>query len=102
MGILSIVSLLVSVLGIVFYALSFKTGIAIPVFVILAIASVVLPPIAKKVGIETNKNGTWMEIAAIVVGGFNFYFLIFAFVPIPIFVGYLGWVVCGIVYKLVK
>ena len=43
-----------------------------------------------------------MELVSIIVGGFNFYCIIFALTSIPIFIGYLGWVVCGIAYKQIR
>lgn len=99
---LSIISLVVSVLGVVVYGGCFDNNALVPLFVILGIASVVLPLIAKKHRILNNKTGKWMEIVSIIVGGFNFYFIIFALTSIPIIVGNLGWVICGIAYKMIK
>ena len=102
MAIMSLVSLAVSILGTVIYGTLFSGSGLTWLFIILGIASVVLPPIAKKVRIEQNKNGKVFEILAIVVGGFNFYCIFFALTSLPIFIGYLGWVGCGIAYKMVN
>lgn len=102
MCIMSLVSLGVSILGTVIYATLFSGSGLAWLFIIISIASVVLPPIAKKLRITQEKNGKAFEIIAIVVGGFNFYCVFFALTTLPIFIGYLGWVVCGIAYKMVK
>ena len=102
MAILSLVSLAVSILGTVIYGTLFSGSGLTWLFILLGIASVVLPPIAKKVRIEQDKKGKVFEILAIVVGGFNFYCIFFALTSLPIFIGYLGWVGCGIAYKMVK
>lgn len=99
---LSIISLIVSILGVVVYAICFENNAFVPLFVVLGIASIILPCIAKNHRIRTNKAGKWMEIVSIIVGGFNFYCIIFALTSMPIFIGYLGWVVCGIVYKQIR
>ena len=102
MCIMSLVSLGVSILGTVIYATLFSGSGLAWLFIIIGIASVVLPPIAKKLRITQEKKGKAFEIIAIVVGGFNFYCIFFALTTLPIFIGYLGWVVCGIAYKMVK
>ena len=102
MAIISLVSLAVSILGTVIYGTLFSGSGLTWLFIILGIASVVLPPIAKKVRIEQDKKGKAFEILAIVVGGFNFYCIFFALTSLPIFIGYLGWVGCGIAYKMVN
>ena len=73
MAVMSLVSLAVSVLGTVIYGTLFSDSGLTWLFILLGIASVVLPPIAKKVRIEQDKKGKVFEIFAIVVGGFNFY-----------------------------
>lgn len=47
MSILSIVSLMVSILGSLLYGLVFVNAGLIPAFIIVTIASIILPPIAK-------------------------------------------------------
>lgn len=102
MSIMSLISLTVSILGTVIYgALGVGSGLTW-LFVILGIASVVLPPIAKKLRITQERKGKALEIIAIVIGGFNFYCIIFALTTLPIFIGYLGWVISGVAYKMVK
>jgi len=100
MCIMSLVSIGVSILGTVIYATLFS-GLTW-LFVVISIASVVLPPIAKKLRIIQEKKGKVFEIIAIVVGGFNFYCIFFALTTLPIFIGYLGWIICGIAYKFAK
>lgn len=102
MAVMSLVSLAVSILGTVIYGTLFSGSGLTWLFIILGVASVVLPPIAKKLRIEQDKKGKVFEILAIVVGGCNFYFIFFALTSLPIFIGYLGWVGCGIAYKMVK
>lgn len=102
MSILSLVSLLVSILGVVIYGSLFNESGVTWIFVLLSIVSLLLPPIAKKVRISCEKTGEVPEVFAIIVGGFNFYCVIFALTTLPIFFGYLGWVVSGIVYKAVN
>ena len=102
MSILSLISLAVSILGAVVYTSLFKgSGLAL-LFVILSIVSLILPPIAKKIRIKNGKKGSIFEILAIIIGGFNYSFVILALTKLPLIIGYLGWVVCGIAYKYVK
>lgn len=102
MCIMSLVSLGVSVFGTIIYATLLSSPSLAWLFVIIGIASVILPPIAKKLRITQEKKGKTIEIIAIVVGGFNFYCIFFALTTLPIFIGYLGWIICGITYKFVK
>lgn len=102
MSIMSLVSLAVSVLGTVVYGSLFNGSGLIWLFIILSIVSIVLPPIAKKVRIKNAKKGKVFEIFAIIIGGFNFYCVFFALTTLPIIVAYMGWIVCGVAYKLVK
>ena len=102
MSVMSLVALGVSILGTIIYSTIFSGSGLEWLFIILSIASVVLPPIAKKMRITQGKKGKVIEILAIVVGGFNFYCIIFALTEIPIFIGFLGWVICGVAYKVVK
>ncbi len=102
MSVMSLISLAVSILGTVIYGTLFSGSGLTWLFVILSIASVVLPPIAKKMRITQEKNGKVFEIVAIVIGGFNFYCTIFALTTLPIYIGYLGWVISGVAYKMVK
>ena len=99
---LSFIALGVSLLGTLCYSMCFDHKFFVPVFVVLAIASVILPPIAKKHRITNNKTGKWIEIIAIIIGGFNIYSIVFAFTSLPLLVGYLGWIACGIVYSKIK
>lgn len=102
MCVMSLVSLGVSILGTAIYATLFSGSGLTWLFIIIGIVSVVLPPIAKKIRITREKQGKAFEIIAIVIGGFNFYCIFFALTTLPIFIGYLGWIICGIIYKIVK
>lgn len=102
MSIMSLVSLLVSILGTAIYSSLFSGSGLAWLFIILSITSIVLPPIAKKLRLAQAKRGKVFEIIAIVIGGFNFYCIFFTLTSLPVFIGYLGWVGCGIAYKMVK
>lgn len=102
MSIMSLVALAVSVFGVVIYGTLFAGSGLIGFFVVLSVASILLPPIAKKLRLKRNKKGKVLEIVAIVIGGFNFYCVFFALTDIPILVGYLGWVICIVAYRMVK
>lgn len=99
---ISILSCVVSILGTVLYSAIFSNGALISVFVIVSLLSIVLPLISKKFRLYAQKKGKFFEIIAIVIGGFNFYCIIFALTNAPIFIGYLGWLVCGIIYKFIR
>lgn len=99
---LSLISLLVSALGFFAFAGCFESAIYHPIFFVLTIASLVLPPIAKKTRLQTETSGKWMEITAIVIAGFNFSSVIIYFLRLPDLVSYLGWIVDGIVYHKVQ
>ena len=102
MSILSIVSLLVSILGSLLYGLVFVNAGLIPAFIIVTIASIILPPIAKKQRGKKGKKGKVAEIIAIILGGLNFYCIVFALTNLSTLMGFLGWVVCGLAYKFVE
>ena len=100
-AIMSVISLLVSILDTtIFVALFSGYGLSW-LFIILSIISIILPPIAKKLRSAQKKKGRALEIIAIIVGGFNISCMVSYFTPFPIFIGYLGWIGCGIVYKMV-
>lgn len=102
MAILSLIAALVSVLGVVLYGAMFEVLELKTLFIIVTVASMILPVVAKKVRVMKNKNGKVLEILAIVLAGLNFYFVIFALSTLPIFVGYLGWVAVGVAYWAIK
>lgn len=102
MSIMSLVALAVSVLGVVIYGTLFAGSGLKGLFILLSIASIVLPPIAKKLRIKKNKKGKVLEIISIVIGGFNFYCVFFALTSLPIFIGYQGWGICVAAYTMVK
>ena len=102
MSILSLVSLIVSVVGQVMYYLLFSNSSLSVVFIIISVVSIILPTISKKIRIAQGKKGRVLEIIAIIVGGFNFYCVFFALTSLPVISAYLGWVIGGVAYKVVK
>ena len=102
MSIMSLVALSVSIMGVVIYGTLFCGSGLNWLFIVLSIASIVLPPIAKKLRLAQDKKGKVLEIVVIVIGGFNFYCVFFAITSLPILIGYLGWVICAVAYKMVK
>ena len=102
MSVLSIISLLLSIIGVIIYNLLSSSSSSIGLFVTISLISIVLPPIAKKFRISHGKRGSGLEIAAIVIGGFNFYCMIFALTKLPMTIAYLGWLISGISYALVN
>jgi hypothetical protein len=102
MSILSLVSLIVSVVGQVMYYLLFSNSSLSVVFIIISVVSIILPTISKKIRIAQGKKGRVLEIIAIIVGGFNFYCVFFALTSLPVIIAYLGWVIGGVAYKVVK
>lgn len=98
-SILSVIALMMSALGLILYPIVLSNATIAPLWLIISICSIVMPPFAKKDRINKNKRGTGIEIIAIIIGGFNFYCIIFAITQFPIFIGYLGWIICGVIYK---
>lgn len=98
----SILSFIISILGTVLYGAIFSNGELVPIFIIVSLISIVFPLIAKKLRLNSQKRGKVFEILAIIIGGFNFYCIIFALTKAPLLIAYLGWVVCGIIYKLIE
>lgn len=102
MAVMSLISFAVSILGFVIYLSLFSGSGLIWLFVLVSVASVILPPIAKKKRIAHEKKGKALEIIAIIVGGFDFYCICFVLPTLPMIIFYLGWVISGIAYKAVK
>lgn len=98
----SLISLAVSLVGVALYGAMFKVKELRSLFVIVALASVVLPLIAKSKRLWDEQKGGALEILAIVVGGFNFYCIIFAMTKWPFIIAYLGWIICGVIYSRIK
>lgn len=99
---LSFMSFVVSIMAFGLYVLVFSVKGLIPIWMIISIVSVIMPIIAKKVRISKMQSGKSLEIAALFIGGFAFYSVIFAATSLNIYIGYLGWVIGGIIYKLIK
>jgi len=84
------------------YYLLFSNSSLSVVFIIISVVSIILPTISKKIRIAQGKKGRVLEIIAIIVGGFNFYCVFFALTSLPVIIAYLGWVIGGVAYKVVK
>ena len=102
MSIFSLISFAISIIGAVLYGMVFKFNSVLIIWIITSIISVILPIIAKIIRLKRQQSGKIFEILAIVVGGFNFYCVIFVLTKLPIFVAYLGWICCGFLYKSIK
>lgn len=107
---LSPISFVVSLLAVGLWTLVFSNIVVLPICIILSLVSVIMPAIAKKVRIRkmfTVKSlefaaSQGLEFAALLLGGFACYMVISVTTNWNIYFGYLGWIVGGIVYKLVK
>lgn len=102
LSLISLISLICSILGFLLYSIVLSGAKLKILWVIVSLISIVLPVIAKQLRLKENKSGKILEIFAIVIGGFNFYCIIFAATTLSIYVGYLGWIVCAIAYKYIK
>ena len=70
-------------------------------WVAVSMVSIILPVLAKKLRLGTFKVGRTMEIASIFIGGLNYYLVIFG-TGLPILLGYVGWIICGLLYATMK
>ncbi len=103
MSVFSLISIFISLGGVYVYYLLLGFGYELyPFFVLVSIVSVVFPCISKKLRVKNNKKGKVLEIIALVIGGFNFYCMFFVIPETPIFLGYLGWIVFGLLYKYIE
>ena len=99
---LSVISMFAGMAAVGLYALAFSFKAAIPIWVVMSIVSLILPPIAKAKRLETDGRGGGMEVFGLVLGGFAFYSVIFALTRVSLYFGYLGWIISGIIYKSVS
>lgn len=99
----SIIAFVVSLAAVGSYCLVLGSKIRalIPVWEGLGVISVFLPATAKKIRISKDQSGKGFETAAIVLGGFAFYSIVFLMTKVSLYVGYLGWIVGGLIYKFV-
>ena len=98
---LSVVALLVSILGANFYTLaSTVNGTLLIDFVFITVVSLFMPAVAKYHR-SRNQYGKTAEILSIIIAGCSFYMIVFELTSWSAFIGYLGWVVSGLVYKFV-
>ncbi len=100
-SIFSITSLLISAAAFVLYAILLDgTNVFIP-WIILSVLAMVFPLLSKYFRKRKQKKGTGFEIAALVIGAFDFYFIFFAATKINLFfVFILIAVICILYVKL--
>ena len=100
----SVVALVVSIAAFGAYCLVLgpKIRAFIPVWEVLGVVSIFVPAVAKHFRLAKDQSGRWMEIAAIVIGGFAFAEVIFLLTDWSMYFSYLGWIVGGLIYKAVK
>ena len=101
-AILSVVSLLASVAAAALFAMSFGNPRLMTVWRIVTVISLILPIAAKKIRIGQGRKGKTLEIIALILAGFAFYEVIFLSTKLNIWVGYLGFVIGGIAYRMIK
>ena len=101
-AILSVVSLLASVAAAALFAMAFRYPRLMTVWRIVTFVSLILPIAAKKVRIEQGRKGKTLEVIALILAGFAFYEVVFVSTKLNIWVGYLGFVIGGITYKMMK
>ncbi len=85
--------------GLYIAMLELRLKALMPVWIILSIASVFLPAVAKRIRISRDQSGRKLEILAVIAGGFAFYTVIFMHTEIPLTVGYTGLIAGGLIYK---
>lgn len=98
---MSAVALGVALLGLVLAAANNAVEALFPLWVGVSMASIVLPVVAKKLRLHNLKLGRTAEIAAVFLGGLNYYLVVFA-TGLPLLLAYLGWVIGGILYYMMK
>ena len=100
----SVIAFLVSAVAFGSYCLVLgpKIRAFIPVWEVLGCVSIFIPAIAKHIRLSKDQSGRGLEIAAIVIGGYAFYMIIFLLTKWSMYIGYLGWIVGGLIYKAVK
>ena len=101
-AILSVVSLLASVAAAALFAMVFRNPQLMTVWRIVTVVSLILPIVAKKIRIEQDKKGKTLEIIALILAGFAFYEVVFVSTKLNIWIGYLGFVIGGIAYRMIK
>lgn len=100
-SVFSITSLLISVVAFVLYdILLHGTNVFIP-WIILSLLAMFFPLLAKYFRKRKSKNGAKVEIAALIIGAFDFYFVFFAFTKINLFIVFiLIGIICFLYVKL--
>ena len=101
---ISVISLVTSLLAFIFYViiLADYSDFTVTIFVLLALLSVILPPISKAIRIKKGQTGKVLEIVALIIGSFDFYCIIFALTQEPLEYGYLGGLISVIAYCVIK
>ena len=98
---MSAIALGAGVLGVVLAWVSQGVQALFIPWVAVSMVSIILPVLAKKLRLGTFKMGRTAEIAAIFLGGLNYYLVIFG-TGLPILLGYVGWIICGLLYATMK
>ena len=100
-SVFSIISLLISVVAFVLYAILLDgTNVFIP-WIILSVLAMVFPLLSKYFRKRKSKMGAGLEIAALVIGAFDFYFVFFAATKINLFIVFvLIGIICFLYAKL--
>lgn len=101
----SVICLLTSILGFALYSVvlgPLKSTFTLLLWITVSVLSIIQPPIVKWIRLKGSDKGRGFEIASIIIGGFDFYFVVFAYTKWPVVIAYLGWLISGIAYSLVK
>ncbi len=99
---LSIIALCVSLAAAGLFFLTVANVLFRPLWVLVTVASVIMPAVAKKKRIDHEGKGKGLEIAALIIGGFLFYMVVFLATDLSVFFGYLGYIIGGLVYRAVQ
>lgn len=99
---LSIIALLISIVGFILYCMVLSYIEIAFLWILVSVASIVFPSISKKVRLKNAQRGKVMEIFAIVLGGFNFYSVIFAATKFPLIIAYFGWIIGTFLYWITE
>lgn len=78
MSICSVVALILSIIALILYEMVFYNSGIYYVWILASVTAFVFPVLAKRIRVKAGKRGKWLEIAALVLGSFDFYCVIFA------------------------
>ena len=101
LSIFPVISLLISIIAFILYAVVLNGTNIIFIWIALSIASIIFPIASKYFRNKNAQSGKGLEITALVIGCFNSYFVFFAATSINLFLVYtLIAVVCVLYAKL--